>query len=78
VLFDPPLNLPEHKNSIHSKVSRNIYMLSQVKNVLDPQTLKLIYFAHIHSHLNHCSNIPNMCTATTLKPLIVLQRKLLD
>ena len=75
VLFDQHLNLQDHAKSIHSKVSRNIYMLNQVKNVLDPQTLKLIYFAHIHSHLNYCSNILNMCTATTLKPLIVLQKK---
>ena len=31
VLFDQHLNLQDHAKSIHSKVSRNIYMLNQVK-----------------------------------------------
>ena len=75
ILIDQHLNLQDHAKAIHSKVSKNIYMLNQVKNVLDSQTLKLIYFAHIHSHLNYCSNILNMCTTTALKPLIVLQKK---
>ena len=57
VLLDEKLKQGSHVNSICSKISRSIYCLSQVKNLLDISCLKLIYFANIHSHLNYCSYI---------------------
>ena len=75
VLLDQHLNLQDHVKSLHSKIAKNVYMLNQVKNLLDNNILKLIYFAHIHSHLVYCCNILGMCTANTIKPIQVLQKK---
>ena len=66
ILLDKKLKLPSHINSICSKVSRSIYCLSQVKNLLDMSCLKLIYSAHIQSHLNYCRNIFSLLSFTII------------
>jgi len=75
VLLDEKLKLRSHVNSICSKISRSIYCLSQVKNLLDMSCLKLIYFAHIHSHLNYCSNIFSLLSKKDLIRVQTLQKK---
>ena len=74
VLLDEKLKLRSHVNSICSKISRSIYCLSQVKNLLDISCLKLIYFAHIHSHLNYCSYIFSLLSKKDLIRVQTLQK----
>ena len=75
VNLDPNLSLSEHIKIQHSKISRSVYTLNKLKNDLPKPTLKLIYMAHIHSYLNYCSNILCMTNASTIKPLVTLQKK---
>lgn len=75
ILFDKKLSFKQHVNYVHGKLSRSIYSLRQMKNILDNKNLKLMYFAYIQSHLNYCVNIFSMCTAETINPLIKLQKK---
>ena len=75
VNLDPNLSLSEHIKIQHSKISRSVYTLNKLKNYLPKPTLKLIYMAHIHSYLNYCSNILCMTNASTIKPLVTLQKK---
>ena len=40
-----------------NKIKRNTTLLRNTKNIFDRATLKLIYYAHIHSHINYGLNI---------------------
>ena len=75
VLLDENLTLESHVNSMCSKISRSIYCLNQVKHFLDTNCLKLIYFSHIHSHLNYCSNIFSLLSTKHLNRVTILQKK---
>ena len=46
-----------------------------VENLLDISCLKLIYFAHIHSHLNYCSNIFSLLSKKDLIRVQTLHKK---
>jgi hypothetical protein len=51
VFFDPSLNFKFHVQQIMTKVSRALYILRTVKNVLTPIALKSLYYTLFHCHL---------------------------
>ena len=75
VLLDNKLNFSNHITNIHGKVSRSLYSLRQTKNLLGPTSLKLVYAAHVHSHLNYVSFILSAALAKHIEPLASVQRK---
>ena len=40
-----------HMNEINKKVSRALFSIKQVKNILPLESLRTLYFALIHPHL---------------------------
>ena len=73
--MDNKLNFKEHIKSVHKKISRAIFTLNQMKNILDQKHLKLLANAYIRSHIEYCSNIFSACNQSTIKPLnLVLKR----
>ena len=52
--LDYNLNWNVHLSKLTTKLKRNIHLLSNHRNFLDTNTLKLIYLAQIQSHLNYC------------------------
>ncbi len=75
VLLDNKLNFSSHITNIHGKVSRSLYSLRQTRNLLGPTSLKLVYAAHVHSHLNYVSFILSAALAKHIEPLASVQRK---
>jgi Reverse transcriptase (RNA-dependent DNA polymerase) len=57
VYFDPGLNFKFHLKQISIKISRSLYHLRCVKNILPSAALKSLYFALIHSHLTYATEI---------------------
>jgi hypothetical protein len=51
VYFDPSLNFKYHVEKLLSKLSRALYTLRSVKNVLTPKSLKSLYYSLFHCHL---------------------------
>ena len=51
VILDYKLSWDAQVNSTCNKISKNKYLLNLVKNTLLAFIKKIIYFAHIHSHL---------------------------
>jgi hypothetical protein len=51
VFFYPSLNFKFHVQQIMTKVSRALYILRTVKNVLIPIALKSLYYTLFHCHL---------------------------
>ena len=57
VILDQHLNWNEHIKLIENKTSKCIGIMHRVKDLLNKQCLKHLYFSFIHSYLNYCSNI---------------------
>ena len=55
--MDKNLNWKKHTSILINKIKRNTILIKNTKNMFDKDTLKLIYYAHIHSHITYGSNI---------------------
>ena len=75
ILFDEKLLFDKHVNFVKAKISKSLYSLSRVKNLLSSDTLRLIYFANIHSHLNYCSNMYTLARKKDLLKLVNIQKR---
>ena len=53
IWLDDELNWNCHLSKVSTKIKRNVYLLKNHKNILDCNTLKLIYLAQIQSHINY-------------------------
>ena len=51
VFIDDTMSWKTHAEYLHNKLSMNKHMLSISKNKLDKDSLRKVYFSHIHSHL---------------------------
>ena len=74
VWVDNKLNWHTHVNKLTLKLKRNIHLLRTGRNMLDVSTKRILYFAHIQSHL--CYGISlwgNMISKTTINKLQKIQ-----
>ena len=51
VFMDDTMSWKTHVEYLHNKLSMNRHMLQISKNKLDKNSLRKVYFSHIHSHL---------------------------
>ena len=51
--LDQNLNWDTHVNKLIAKIKRNMHLLRTPKHLFNKKTLKLIYHAHIQSHINY-------------------------
>ena len=57
LLMEENLNLKKHTNILINKIKSNTVLLKNTKNMFDKDTLKLIYYAHIQSHIIYGLNV---------------------
>ena len=75
--IDEKLNLKDHIKKVSHKISKSIFFLSRAKNIVGLDTLKLLYYCRVHSHLLYCLPLISMATKTDRKCLLLLQKKAL-
>ena len=77
VTIDQTLTFKQHISGLCLKLSRLIYLLIQVKDLMPIHVLKILYHAHILPHFSYC--IPIWCNTypTHLLPLLRLQKKII-
>ena len=75
VYFDPSLNFKYHVKKLLSKLSRSLYTLRSVKNVLTPKSLKSLYYSLFHCHLIYALPIWSVCSQK-LKKVISTKQKM--
>ena len=75
ILFDAKLLVDKHVNFVKATIFKSLYSLCRVKNLLSSDTLRLIYFANIQSHLNYCSNIYTLARKKDLLKLVNIQKR---
>jgi hypothetical protein len=67
VLFDEHLCFKPHIDMLCSKISKSLYCLSRVKNFVNPESLRKLYFSMIHSNLSYGVSIYGCATQQTWK-----------
>jgi hypothetical protein len=75
VLFDEYLSFEDHVSSICAKISKSLFCINRVKNFVTPNSLKMLYFAMVHSHINYCLTVYSCANITTLNRLKLKQKE---
>ena len=79
VQIDNQLTWHNHVNHLVNKLSINKRMMALSRNLLDQNSLRKIYFAHIHSHLNYSLSVwGSMISSSLLKELSKLQSQCVE
>ena len=73
--IDNNLSWANHITNICNQISKKVFVLSRIKHILNPQSRKLYFFAHIQSIIDYASTIWDNCSDINLKPLRSLHRR---
>jgi hypothetical protein len=75
VLFDEHLSFKPHIDMLCAKISKSLYCLSRVKNFVNQESLRKLYFSMIHSNLSYGISIYGCANTTNLEKLRKVQKK---
>lgn len=75
VLLDENLSFDKHISYLCAKLSRSLFKITQVKNILPRKILLNLYHALIHPHFLYCLNIFSNTTQKNLDKLSKIQKK---
>jgi hypothetical protein len=73
--LDEHLTLNHHYSVLSNKLTRALFFLRRVKNLLPPNALLTLYHSLFHCHLLYCPNILGVTSATNISKIAQLQRK---
>ena len=76
VTLDKNLNWTLHVQDVCRKVAKFIPILCRVRQYIDDAAVKMIYYSLIYPLMTYCNSLWGNCAASHIKPLIVLQKKL--
>jgi hypothetical protein len=74
VFFDSNLNFKYHVNLVANKLSKSLYMLRTVKNLIPAKALKTLYYSLFHCNLVYCLPIWSSASQTLLSRIFKLQK----
>ena len=77
VIMDNNLTWKAHRIAIAQRISRNSGVLFRARHHFNNDTLKLLYFSFIQSHLIFCSSIWGLGSKNSLEKIFVAQKKAL-
>jgi len=75
ILLDEHLSFDQHIAYLSAKISKSLYFVSKVKNLLPRKALLNLYYALIHPHFLYCSNIYSCTGQSNLKKLELMQKR---
>jgi hypothetical protein len=75
VHIDENLNFNSHVAILSNKLSRALFILRQIKNILPQRAIRTLYFSLFHCHLTYCPIILSMSSQTNINKIIKLQNK---
>jgi hypothetical protein len=75
VHLDENLNLNNHVSKLCNKLSRALFILRQVKNLLPQSALRTLYFSLFHCHLVYCPIILSITSQANITKIFKLQKK---
>lgn len=60
-----------------TKISKGAWALSQIRKYVNKQTLRMVYFSLVYSHLQYCITSWGTASKTALDPLYKQQKKII-
>jgi hypothetical protein len=75
IYIDENLALNYHYSILTTKLSRALYFIRRVKNILPKRALLTLYYSLFHCHLLYCPNIIGCSSNTNINNIAKLQRK---
>ena len=75
IQIDEKFDFKAHFKVLHGKISKATFSLKIMKHLLDKRHLKLLYNAYLRSALDYGSALFSTASKTTIKPIIILQKK---
>jgi hypothetical protein len=75
VLIDDKMSFKDHVANIRKKLSKSLYLLNSVKNVLPSKTILLLYYSMFHSHLIYSIQLWSSTPQSLINSLFKLQKK---
>ena len=74
VNFDNAMRWDEHVKAIRNKITKNFYLLQQIKSFLQVNARKLFVNSYILPHINYCCVIWGNCSITLVHSLEKLKK----
>ena len=75
VTLDSEFKWLPHLDNVLRNVSRNLYLLSQLRHVADTESLMMFFYGHILPHVSYASNIWDGCADQHMKKLNSLYKR---
>ena len=75
LLVDGNLTWDAHIDYIQNKINSGLYALRKMSYYCSQTSLKMIYFAFIHSHISYGVSLYGATSKTNLDKLLILQKK---
>jgi hypothetical protein len=74
VHFDEYLSFDPHIAHLCAKISKSLFCINRIKNFVNKDSLKQLYYAMIHPHLSYCLNVYSCANTTALQKLRIKQK----
>ena len=65
-------------NSVVSKVSKYVPIIYNLRNHLNNMSLRLLYNSLVYPNIVYCNSVWGAANASTLRPLVLMQKKILQ
>ena len=75
LIVDKHVTWNDHIVKLKSKMSSGLFVLRTMSKYSTTEVLKMIYFAHIHSHLSYGIVLYGATSNNNLESLLILQKK---
>ena len=75
IMIDSGLTWNSHINTISKKIARSIGILYKIRNIVNIDILKILYYSLIHSHLNYAIEAWGSADLTHLNILLTQQKR---
>jgi hypothetical protein len=75
VFVDQNLKWNHHIDSLCKRLSKTVFALRVLKNIVSFDVLKMVYYAHFQSALSYCIEIWGQCPDYLLNRVFVLQKR---
>jgi hypothetical protein len=77
VYFDPNLNFKYHVQQLSVKLSRALFQIRRVKNLLSKEALKTLYFSLFHCHIIYAIEIWSLAPKSAINELFIKQKAII-
>lgn len=75
IYLDSDLSWKTHSLHVRNKISSSLYAINKCKNLLNTQTLKLMYYGLVHPYLTYGISLWGAGSQSEMKKILIIQKK---